>query len=79
MPSFIAQLIAFFQTALGWVVALAVPGVGLTAGWHALMRSTAQDEMAMMHHSKALRNTVIYGGISILAGGIVTAVLGQFH
>lgn len=79
VPSFIAQITAFFQTALGWVTALAIPGVGLTAGWHALMRSTAQDEMTMVHHSKALRNTVIYGGISILAGGIVSAILGQFH
>lgn len=79
MPSFVTQIVGFFQSALTWVTALAVPGVGLAAGWHALMRSTAQDEMTMQHHSRALRNAVIYGGIAILAGGIVSAVLGQFH
>ena len=79
MPSFVTQIAGFFSTALGWVTALAVPGVGLTAGWHALMRATAQDEMTMLHHSRGLRNTVIYGGISLLAGGIVSAILGQFH
>ena len=30
------------------------------------MRATAQDEMTMLHHSRGLRNTVIYGGISLL-------------
>ncbi len=79
MPPFVSEIVAFFQTALTWVTALAVPGVGLSAGWHALMRSTAQDEMTMQHHSRALRNAVIYGGIAILAGGITSAVLGQFH
>ena len=79
MPSFVTQITGFFSTALGWVTALAVPGVGLTAGWHALMRATAQDEMTMLHHSRGLRHTVIYGGISLLAGGIVSAILGQFH
>ena len=79
MPSFVTQITGFFSTALGWGTALAVPGVGLTAGWHALMRATAQDEMTMLHHSRGLRNTVIYGGISLLAGGIVSAILGQFH
>ena len=79
MPSFVTQITGFFSTALGWVTALAVPGVGLTAGWHALMRATAQDETTMLHHSRGLRNTVIYAGISLLAGGIVSAILGQFH
>ena len=79
MPPFVSEIVGFFQTALTWITALAVPGVGLSAGWHALMRSTAQDEMAMQHHSRALRNAVIYGGIAILAGGITSAVLSQFH
>ena len=79
MPSFVTEIVAFFHDALGWVTALAVPGVGLAAGWHALMRATAQDELSMQHHGRALRNAVIYGGIAILAGGITSAVLGQFH
>jgi hypothetical protein len=78
MPDFIAQLVGFFRTALTWVVALAIPAVALTAGYHALMRSMAQDEMAAMHHARALKGTLVYGVIVILAGGIVSAILGAF-
>jgi hypothetical protein len=78
-PDFVGQIISFFHTATGWVTALAIPGTALVAGWHALMRATAQDEVAMMHHSRGLRNTVMYGGMAILAGAITTAILGQFH
>ncbi len=79
VPSFVAQIVSFFQAALGWVTALAVPAVALVAGWHALMRSTAQDELSMQHHGRALRNALIYGAIAVLAGGLTSAVLGQFH
>ncbi|MHB1128267.1 MAG: hypothetical protein ACYC2T_15205 [Bacillota bacterium] len=78
MPSFILQLISFFQAALTWITALAIPATALTAGYHALMRATAQDEMSAMHHGRALRNAFIYGAIVILAGGITTAVMGAF-
>lgn len=52
MPSFVSQLIAFLETALTWVTALAIPATALTAGYHALMRATAQDEMAALHHAR---------------------------
>ncbi|MBS3976631.1 MAG: hypothetical protein KGZ75_07900 [Syntrophomonadaceae bacterium] len=78
MPDFVSQLVGFFRTALTWVVALAIPAVALTSGYHALMRSMAQDEMAAMHHARSLKGTLIYGVIVILAGGIVSAILGAF-
>lgn len=79
MPTFINQIISFLQTALTWVTALAIPATALTAGYHALMRATSQDDMAAMHHSRALKNSLVYGVIVILAGAITTAVLGAFH
>ncbi|MHB1128382.1 MAG: hypothetical protein ACYC2T_15840 [Bacillota bacterium] len=78
MPSFVLQLISFFQAALTWITALAIPATALTAGYHALMRATAQDEMSAMNHGRALRNAFIYGAIVILAGGITSAVMGAF-
>jgi len=78
MPAFVIQIIAFLQEALTWVVALAVPATALTVGYHALMRATAQDDMAAMHHARALKNALIYGVIVILAGGITIAILGAF-
>lgn len=79
MPAFINQLISFLQSALTWVVALAVPATALTAGYHALMRATAQDEMTALQHSRALKNALVYGVVVILAGSITNAVLGAFR
>lgn len=79
MPSFVSQIISFLESALTWITALAVPATALTAGYHALMRATAQDEMAAMNHARALKNAFMYGVIVILAGAITTAVLGAFH
>ena len=78
MPDFVSQLVNFFRVALTWIVALAIPAVALTAGYHALLKSMAQDEMAAMHHQRALKGTIIYGVIVILAGGIVSAIMGAF-
>jgi len=78
MPDFISQLINFLRSALTWVTALAIPATALTVGYHALMRTTAQDDMAAVHHSRAMKNSLMYGVIVILAGGIATAVLGAF-
>lgn len=78
MPAFIVQIVSFLQQALTWVVALAIPATALTVGYHALMRATAQDDMAAMHHARALKNALIYGVIVILAGSITIAVLGAF-
>lgn len=79
MPAFINQLISFLQSALAWVVALAIPATALTAGYHALMRATAQDEMTALQHSRALKNALVYGVVVILAGSITNAVLGAFR
>jgi heme/copper-type cytochrome/quinol oxidase subunit 2 len=79
MPTFITQVTTFFQSALTWILYITVPAVGLTAAWHALMRSTAQDESAVIHHSRALRNTIIYGGLALIAAAIVQQVLGFFN
>lgn len=79
MPSFVSQVISFLEAALTWVVAVAIPATALTAGYHALMRATAQEDMAAMHHARALKNALLYGVIVILAGSITTAVLGAFR
>ncbi len=78
-PSFVSQIQSFSQAAAGWIAGLAIPTTGLMVGYHAWARSTATDEMAAMQHSKSLKNTLVYGVGTILAGGIVNAVLGSFH
>lgn len=77
-PAFITKIISFFQTALTWLVALAIPVVAVMATYHAIMRATAQDEHTAIAHSKSLKNTIVYGVLAILAGGIVSTVLGMF-
>jgi len=78
MPAFVSDIISFFQTALTWITAVAIPVVALTATWHALMRSSAQDEHDAARHAKALRSTLVFGVTAILAGAIVSTVLGFF-
>jgi hypothetical protein len=78
LPTFVSDIISFFQTALTWITALAIPAVALTATWHALMRSSAQDEHDAARHAKSFRSTLKYGVIAILAGAIVSSVLGFF-
>jgi len=75
---FINSIISFFQTVLTWLTALAIPVVAVMATYHAIMRSTAQDEHTAMGHSKSLTNTIKYGVIAILAGSIVSTILGMF-
>lgn len=78
-PAFIQQIVSFLQAALTWIVALAVPATAITMGYHALMRSTAQDEMTAVHHARGMKNALVYGGVTILAGSITSAVLSFFH
>ncbi len=40
------------------------------------MRAWATDEHTAMQHSQALRNTIIWGVVAILAGTLVRAVIG---
>jgi len=77
-PAFINTIISFLNQALGWLVALAIPATALVAGYHALARASAEDEMVAAQHSRALKNSIIYGVVTILAGSIVTAILSAF-
>lgn len=78
-PAFINQIVSFLQQALTWVVALAVPATALTVAYHALMKASAQDEMTAVHHARGMKNALVYGVVVILAGSIVSAVLGAFR
>ncbi|MGE5590180.1 MAG: hypothetical protein ACM3ZA_06130 [Bacillota bacterium] len=78
-PPFISQLLAFFSAATRWIAMLAIPATGLTVTYHALMKSTAEDDMSALHHARAIRSSLLYGAIAILGGGISSAVLSMFH
>ncbi|MBC7337864.1 MAG: hypothetical protein H5U01_16550 [Clostridia bacterium] len=77
-PEFVQQIISFLQAALTWVTALAVPATAITVAYHALMKSTAQDEMTAVAHARGLKNALVYGGTTILAGSITSAILSFF-
>lgn len=77
-PAFVDQIISFAQAAFSWLTALAIPVTGLAVGYHALMRSAAQDEMTSLHHARAMRTALTYGAVTIAASGITSAVLSFF-
>lgn len=78
MPTFIDQAVNLFDSALNWLMALAIPGTALAVGYHALMKSTAQDEMTAVSHSRGMKNALMYGALTLGAGGITKAVLQFF-
>lgn len=78
MPDFVNQAVNFFDSALNWLMALAVPGTALAVGYHALMKSTAQDEMSAVTHARGMKNALLYGALTLGAGGITKAVLQFF-
>ncbi len=54
---------------------LAVITTGAMVGWHSWMRSLSTDEMTGLQHSRSIRTTLIYGGLTAVAGGLASAIL----
>lgn len=75
-PVFITKLLNLFQAVTLWITILAIPAAALVAAWHAMARSSAMDDMEAMHHSRAIRSSIIYGGVTLVIGSVVTAALG---
>ncbi|WP_213974699.1 hypothetical protein [Tepidanaerobacter acetatoxydans] len=78
MPSFVTGLQNLIKAATGWVTGLAAVTMVLMVSYHALMRSTAQDEMAATQHSRAIGNVLKYGVIVIIANVLVSTIVSYF-
>lgn len=78
MPSFIIGLKNLMSDATGWISGLAAVTMILMISYHALMRSTAQDEMAATQHSRAIGNVLKYGVIVIIANVLVSTIVSYF-
>ena len=78
MPSFITGLQNLIKAATSWIAGLAVVTMVLMISYHALMRSTAQDEMAATQHSRAIGNVLKYGVIVVVANVLVSTIVSYF-
>lgn len=78
MPSFVISLINLITAATGWISGLAVVTMVLMVSYHALMRSTSQDEMSANQHSRAINNVLKYGIIVIIANVLVNTIVSYF-
>lgn len=78
MPSFITGLQKLIQDATKWVGALGAITMILMISYHALMRTTAQDEMVATQHSRAIKNVLKYGVIVVIASVLVNTIVGYF-
>ncbi|HHW02057.1 MAG TPA: hypothetical protein GXX35_04485 [Thermoanaerobacterales bacterium] len=78
MPSFVTGLKNLITAATGWISGLAAVTMVLMVSYHALMRSTAQDEMAATQHSRAIGNVLKYGVIVIIANVLVSTIVSYF-
>ena len=78
MPSFITSLQNLISDATTWIMGLAVLVMVLMVSYHALMRTTAQDEHSAMQHTRSIKNVLMYGVVVIIASALVKTIAGYF-
>lgn len=78
MPSFVTSLQNLISDATSWIMGLAVLVMVLMVSYHALMRTTSQDEHSAMKHSKSIKNVLMYGVIVVIASALVKTIVGYF-
>lgn len=78
MPSFITGLQRLIQDATKWVGGLGAVSMILMVSYHALMRTTAQDEGDAMRHARAISNVLKYGIMVVISSVLVNTIVGYF-
>lgn len=78
MPSFITGLQRLIQDATKWVGGLGTVTMILMVSYHALMRTTSQDQTDAMRHARSIRNVLKYGVIVVVASVLVNTIVGYF-
>ena len=56
MPSIISGTISLLNAAAGWITVIAPIVGGLFGGYHAIMKSKADDEMEIAKHQKMIKS-----------------------
>ena len=79
MPSFVSNIVAFFTTASTWIAAVTIPAVACMVGYHAFLRGSASDEMAVHQHSRAIKNALVNGAIVFAASALTSVILSFFR
>ena len=74
MPSIISGTISLLNAAAGWITVIDPIEGGLFGGYHAIMKSKADDEMEIAKHQKMIKNAVVGTVIAMTITGTITFV-----
>lgn len=74
MPTIVSGTIALLNSASGWITIIAPILGGLFGGYHALMKSKAEDDMEIAKHQKMIKNAIVGTVIAMTISGTVTFV-----
>lgn len=78
-PKLVTGSKKLFNDAFLWLLGLIPVGAILMFGWHAWMKSMAEDEGAeVAKRNKSMKRVVIYAAIAETASGLVAALLAYF-
>ena len=74
MPTIISGTLALLNAASGWITVLAPVVGGVFGGYHAIMKSRADDEMEIAKHQKMIKNAIIGTVVAMTITGTITFV-----
>lgn len=77
-PKIISGTIELVNTASTWVLVLAPIVGGLFGGYHAIRKSTCEDDMEIKKHEKMIKNSVIGVILALSVSGIISFVSGYY-
>lgn len=78
MPRIISGTVSLLNTASGWITVIAPIVGGLFGGYHAIMKSKADDEMEISKHSKMIKNAVVGTVLAMTITGTITFITGFY-
>lgn len=78
MPRIISGTVSLLNTASGWITVIAPIVGGLFGGYHAIMKSKADDEMEIAKHSKMIKNAVVGTVLAMTITGTITFITGFY-
>lgn len=74
-PKLVTGTVELFKTATTWLLIIIPVAAGLYLGFHALMKSLAEDNAVIAEKNKLMKNVLIGAAIAEGASGLVTVVL----
>ncbi len=78
MPTIISGTIALLNAASKWILLIAPLTGSVFGGYHAIKKSTSDDDMEIKKHEKMIKNAIVGVVVAMTVSGIITFVTGYY-